>query len=785
MLGVITRLVENERLRRRFTTSHSLALIGKARKHFSHRHYAGSYPELGLKSESESWAHFLERGWQEFRDPTPFFSTCTYLALNPDVAEARINPFLHYISDGRAEGRLCAIPGFPPESMAEALRDFSHEHYTRACPELDLKGKPESWAHFLERGWREGRDPSENFSTRAYLDANPDVEAAEVNPFLHFVARGRAEGRLGKPEDVFCISPFLELNVMPTGAVRPCCAFWESVMENGRPMSVYEHTVEELWNSDHLRDIRRKMVAGMPIPECRYCSEPEKRGEPSMRTDLNRGWELQGYANPRQETIEQLKATAFNNDFRMPAGPAWIGLELGNLCNLKCRMCSSTWSSSIQNDPVHSRWSTYDIPSAARWQARSMTIAPRRALGLEYDGLSQLDRTGAKPLAWMQGATNILMKSGGREVAAARIKMTGADVADCPVRLFINRELVFQGNLVEGSLDQTVITPERLPETDEFLFQIHCATRVGIEDLSLIRAETGKSSVAISRFEDGRQWYQDEDFLIREVLGKSDNIAKLHMVGGEPLLIKEARSVMKRLIERGTAKNVLLSLVTNGTVANDEVRELASHFGQVNIGLSMDGVGAVNDYIREGSKWSDIDANILRLKQVPNSTIYVNLAFQAYNMLHVADVAAFVVEAGIGFRYEFLVSPAHLSCTAMPQEARDLAVAKIRHFVEHGAPRNDDGRQRHAHICEILLRLANVIEANRGPHDPSLLRAFMTFTNDLDRTRGQSFSEVNSELLQIIEATGVQWSGSQRFAHYANDGGKDKGCGSGSKGDQH
>ncbi|MBE8954515.1 MAG: hypothetical protein SR2Q5_02435 [Quinella sp. 2Q5] len=50
-------------------------------------------------------------------------------------------------------------------------------------------------AHYLHVGWREGKDPSENFSTADYLAANPDVKSADMNPLVHFERFGRREGR--------------------------------------------------------------------------------------------------------------------------------------------------------------------------------------------------------------------------------------------------------------------------------------------------------------------------------------------------------------------------------------------------------------------------------------------------------------------------------------------------------------------------------------------------------------------------------------------------------------
>lgn len=54
--------------------------------------------------------------------------------------------------------------------------------------------------HFMVFGWKEGRDPTPDFSVRAYLTAFPDVAAAGLNPFTHYLAAGRP--RVLAPEPV-------------------------------------------------------------------------------------------------------------------------------------------------------------------------------------------------------------------------------------------------------------------------------------------------------------------------------------------------------------------------------------------------------------------------------------------------------------------------------------------------------------------------------------------------------------------------------------------------------
>lgn len=77
---------------------------------------------------------------------------------------------------------------------ADILRHFDDAFYLDTYPDL----RPMVFGpvrHYIMRGWREGRDPAELFSTRDYLDMYGDVADAGVNPFQHYINHGRIEGR--------------------------------------------------------------------------------------------------------------------------------------------------------------------------------------------------------------------------------------------------------------------------------------------------------------------------------------------------------------------------------------------------------------------------------------------------------------------------------------------------------------------------------------------------------------------------------------------------------------
>ena len=71
---------------------------------------------------------------------------------------------------------------------------FDCSWYLITYPDVAAAGM-DPLTHFVETGWREGRDPGPDFATSAYLKANPDVAQSGINPLFHYIEFGRSEGR--------------------------------------------------------------------------------------------------------------------------------------------------------------------------------------------------------------------------------------------------------------------------------------------------------------------------------------------------------------------------------------------------------------------------------------------------------------------------------------------------------------------------------------------------------------------------------------------------------------
>jgi len=115
------------------------------------------------------------------------FDADWYLTQNPDVAQAGINPLLHYVRHGAEEGR-------DPSPF------FHSKWYLTQNPDVAQAGT-NPLLHYVRHGAEEGRDPSPLFHSKWYLAQNPDVAAARMNPLQHYMEYGRREGRRAHEHD--------------------------------------------------------------------------------------------------------------------------------------------------------------------------------------------------------------------------------------------------------------------------------------------------------------------------------------------------------------------------------------------------------------------------------------------------------------------------------------------------------------------------------------------------------------------------------------------------------
>lgn len=123
-----------------------------------------------------------------------------------------------------------------------------------------------------------------------------------------------------------CMLPWVSMEVTPMGTYRPCCLYSESIPD----VSVQQgHTIADAQNSNYMKTLRQQFLNGEKPNGCSMCWQEES---------------VLGRMSKRKATFIKLKNITVDYS-EAGVKSTFLDLKLGNICNLKCRICGS-WSSS-------------------------------------------------------------------------------------------------------------------------------------------------------------------------------------------------------------------------------------------------------------------------------------------------------------------------------------------------------------------------------------------------------------------------------------------------------
>ena len=147
----------------------------------------------------------------------------------------------------------------------------------------------------------------------------------------------------------FCPLPWIHLATRPNGDVRLCCTANASgagttdkesglVKDNGVNMNLQTHSIEQVWNSSYMKQTRVQMLNGEYPYSCTKCYQEELNGIVSKRQ-----WETVVW---KERLDIDAIVSRTEADGTLPVDIPYFDLRLGNMCQLKCIMCSPHDSSS-------------------------------------------------------------------------------------------------------------------------------------------------------------------------------------------------------------------------------------------------------------------------------------------------------------------------------------------------------------------------------------------------------------------------------------------------------
>ena len=149
--------------------------------------------------------------------------------------------------------------------------------------------------------------------------------------------------------NIFCNTPWYELHIYWDGSLGICCQ--ESHKLHDGSYNIATTTIAEWFNSDPVRHFRQGVLGNSPVSACSRCYQEEQSGGYSRRIRSN-----QKSVIFRQAFADSFEQSPGRKHFD-PSGitsnhPIDIHVDLGNYCNLACKMCNAQASSTIASQQV-------------------------------------------------------------------------------------------------------------------------------------------------------------------------------------------------------------------------------------------------------------------------------------------------------------------------------------------------------------------------------------------------------------------------------------------------
>lgn len=129
----------------------------------------------------------------------------------------------------------------------------------------------------------------------------------------------------------FCTLAWHGINLEPDGRIRICCESTEVLGDSSND------TIKDVYNSKNIKDIRNSMLKGEKIKSCQSCYTKEKYGRESLRKSSNKK-----FFHTINKIIENTTKDGRHKNFDLK----YIDARYNNLCNLACRSCDPSASSS-------------------------------------------------------------------------------------------------------------------------------------------------------------------------------------------------------------------------------------------------------------------------------------------------------------------------------------------------------------------------------------------------------------------------------------------------------
>ena len=238
------------------------------------------------------------------------------------------------------------------------------------------------------------------------------------------------------------------------------------------------------------------------------------------------------------------------------------------------------------------------------------------------------------------------------------------------------------------------------------------------------------------------------DALYNYIIENISDVEEFYFVGGEPLLMANHYGILDALIEKKNF-DARLTYSTNLTVLSYKNKNVLDYWKQLTnllVMVSLDAMDERAEYLRSGTNWNELLANILTVKSaIPHVQLKIASVFSVYNALHLPDLQQFLLEEGLVTpdQLEINVAYGQKFCPrAISPAGKKLVKEKAEAFLQWAKANNYYSENLQAQWDRCLVYLFS--------EDLDLANEIKSFNAALDELRNEDLLTAFPEMIDLV-----------------------------------
>ena len=246
-------------------------------------------------------------------------------------------------------------------------------------------------------------------------------------------------------------------------------------------------------------------------------------------------------------------------------------------------------------------------------------------------------------------------------------------------------------------------------------------------------------------------WIHNPDLVKKfaEDLTSIPGVKYIHFLGGETLFIDAFYTLCEQLIAAGLAKNVIVGTTTNGSIYDERIEKIISEFKEFHLGLSIESVTALNDYVRYPANTTQVLENFdkfFKLRETTGLHVSLRITPNIFTIYELDRMFGYMIENNvIAESCDILADPDCLLVELIPDDIRQEILDKIDTVIDKYSmnktyvtnPRRND--LVHRAIADVIVDYRNFIANFSRPDNVEQLRyKLVDFLKSFESLRGNS-----------------------------------------------